>query len=84
MYFIRLNVKGKPLLEQFPFMYLYPLPDDGRMNGRNMLQEYNNNNNESTVFGCCVYGGWVANFFPYHASSETQKCKFPAFSKARD
>ena len=53
MYFIRLTVKGKPLLDQSSFMYLYPIPDDGRMNGRNMSQEYNNNKREYGVRLLC-------------------------------
>ena len=32
MYFIRLTVKDRPLLQYTsPFMYLYPLVDDGEM-----------------------------------------------------
>jgi len=63
-------------IAQFSCLYLYPLPDDDQLNDRNMSYE-NNNKRAYGVRLLCLC--WLdCQWFPYHASSETKKCKFPA------
>jgi len=51
--FYQVGLEGEAsYIVQHPFVCLYPLPDYGRMNGRNL--SCRNNNEERIVFGCCV------------------------------
>jgi hypothetical protein len=51
MYFIRLIVKGRPLLYTFPC----PLPDDGQMNSQKMLYR----NNDKRKYSVEVLFVWI-------------------------
>ena len=80
--FYRVNREGVASpIAQFSFLYLYTLPDDGRMKDRNMSQE-NNNKRAYSVRVLCLCG-LDYQWFPFHASSETEKCKFLAFYQTR-